>query len=205
MYRRITHWSLGSLLLMLLLWAGIFGRAHESDYEACRLIKQQEEAASKKSLATTTHQNRKGVVKEIYFSQEDQTRLHYRIESESSHLTLKPNGHKTDLIEKLEKIKCWMQDKVYTTSPGTKMMQQMRFLEAEEGIYRYASQQFLAQSVGLSLFRLSGHDLPNDLNREIPFMRGVAQDVSFSVSGKTPQFQAQHFKALLSNQTQENK
>jgi hypothetical protein len=205
MFSRITNVSLGLFFGIAIMWGLSFGRAHERDYAACRLIKEQEEAASKKSLATTTHQNRKGVVKEIYFSQEDNTRLHYRIESDSSSLTLKPDGRKLDLIEKLEKIKCWMQDKLYIAAPGPKPMQQMRFLEAEDGIYRYASQQFLAQSVGLSLFRLPGHDLPDGLNREIPFMRGVAQDVSFSVSGKTPQFNALHFKALLSNQTQESK
>lgn len=205
MFSRITSFSLVLFFCIALIWGFSFGKAHERDYAACRLIKEQEEAASKKSLVSTTHQNRKGVVKEIYFSQEDNTRLHYRIESESSSLTLKPNGRKLDLIEKLDKIKCWMQDKLYIASPGNKPMQQMRFLEAEDGIYRYASQEFLAQSVGLSLFRLSGYDLPDGLIREIPFMRGVAQDVSFSVSGKTPQFHAQHFKALLSNQTQESK
>ena len=205
MFSRITTVSLVLLFSVTTVWGLSFGRAHDKDYAACRLIKEQEEAASKKSLVTTTHQHRKGVVKEIYFSQEDNTRLHYRIESESSSLTLKPDGRKLDLIEKLDKIKCWMQDKLYTTTPGSKPMQQMRFLEAEDGIYRYASQQFLAQSVGLSLFRLPGHELPLGLNRDIPFMRGVAQDVSFSVSGKTPQFHAQHFKALLSNQTQDAK
>lgn len=205
MFLRITRFSLALLGCISIGWILSFGCAHDKDYAACKLLKEQEEAASKKSLVSTTHQHRQGVVKEIYFSQEDNTRLHYRIESEASSLTLKPHGRKLDLIEKLEKIKCWMQDKLYTTASGDRPMQQMRFLEAEDGIYRYASQQFLAQSVGLSLFRLPGSDLPKGAMREIPFMRGVAQDVSFSVSGKTPQFNAQHFKALLSNQTQEGK
>ena len=76
-------------------------------------------------------------------------------------------------------------------------MQQMRFFEAEEGLYRYNLQQFLAQSVTLSLFHLPGHNLPTTVNTEKAFMKGLAQDVSFSVSGKTPQFQAKQFKATI--------
>ena len=43
---------------------------------------------------STTQQQRKGVVKEIWFTQEDNSRLHYRIFSESSLLTftIKPEG-----------------------------------------------------------------------------------------------------------------
>jgi hypothetical protein len=197
--QKMTPICLSFLGILALLWGFFLGHAQPSDYAACRLLKQQEQAASNKSLATTSNQNRKGVVKEIYFTQEDNTRLHYRIESESSVLTLKPEGNRFDLIEKLEKIKCWMQDKLYYKTLGTDPMQQVRFLEAGDGIYRYTSQQFLAQSVGLSLYRVQGHELPIALQKEVPFMRGIAQDASFSVSGKTPQFQAQHFKALLSN------
>ncbi|MBS0606150.1 MAG: hypothetical protein KF898_03370 [Parachlamydiales bacterium] len=203
MYKKITLLSLTSFCLLLLLWAVCFGKVRESDYASYREQKQSQQDTSVKSLAQTTNQNRKGVVKEIYFTQEDQSRLHYRIESDSSILTLKPEGSKFDLIEKLEKMRCWMQDKIELTGPGSSPMQQMRYLEAEEGIYRYTAQQFLAQSVALSLYRIQGRDMPNNLGPYKPFLRGVAQDVSFAVTGKTPQFQAQHFKALLNQQPED--
>ena len=76
-------------------------------------------------------------------------------------------------------------------------MQQVRFLAAEEGLYRYLTQDFLAQTVGLSLYRLSGHELPKDAVKTKPFLQGIAEGVSFGVSGKNPQFKATQFKAEL--------
>jgi hypothetical protein len=171
------------------------------------LIKQkisEQELVTSKSVFATTQQQRKGVVKEIWFSQEDNSRLHYRISSESSLLTIKPEGRGFDLIEKLEKIKCWMQDKLYEPNAGVGPMQQMRFLAAQEGLYRYSSQEFLAQTVALSLFRLGGHELPKEVLTSKPFLKGIAEDVSFAVSGKNPQFKAKHFKAEL-NTLEENR
>jgi hypothetical protein len=172
-------------------------RIRPSDVTSIKKILKDQELSTSSSVFSTTQQERKGVVKEIYFSQEDHTRLHYRISSESSLLTIKPEGKGFDLIEKLEKIKCWMQDKLYDPAAGAGPMQQIRFLAAEEGLYRYSSQEFLAQSVALSLFRLGGHELPKEMLKTKPFLKGVAEDVSFAISGKSPQFQAKHFKAEL--------
>jgi hypothetical protein len=77
------------------------------------------------------------------------------------------------------------------------------FFEAGEGTYQYTTQEFLAKSVALSLFRLPGHALPISLDINNAFLKGIAQDVSFSVSGKIPQFQAKRFQATLSTQPEE--
>ncbi len=204
MFKRITLLSSLSFCFLALLWGLCIGHVRDSDFAAYRKQKEKLEDASVKNLAKTADQNRQGVVKEIHFAQEDNSRLQYRIESESSLLTLKPEGSRFDLIEKLENMRCWMQDKIEQTPSQDKAVQQMRYLEAEEGLYCYTVQQFLAQSVTLSLYRLEGKELPTNLAKHAPFLRGVAQDVSFAVTGKTPQFQAQHFKALL-NQPSEDK
>ncbi len=125
---------------------------------------QEQEVATSKSAFATTQQQRKGVVKEIWFTQEDNSRLHYRIFSESSLLTIKPEGNSFDLIEKLEKIKCWMQDKLYEPSGWS-------WTDAADPISRrgrrtiplYASQEFLAQSSPFPCFDLSGHELPKEM------------------------------------------
>jgi len=198
MFERATYISLISLFIAAVLWLAYFVRVSSSDYDAYKISMQKQElAASAAPTGTTTNQQRQGVRKEIWFTQEDNSRLHYRIQSESSQLSLIPVDKKIELIEKLFKMKCWMQDKLYFTSEHSGPMQQMRFFEAEEGLYRYNIQQFLAQSVALSLFRLPGHNLPAAVNTESAFMKGLAQDVSFSVSGKNPQFQAKQFKATL--------
>lgn len=145
-----------------------------------------------------SHQNRSGVRKDLWLSQQDRTRLHYRIDSQSSVLTLLPIDDKMDIIENLQQIKCWMQDKLY--AQGSVPMQQMRFFEADHGIYQYSSQRFAANSVALSLFRLPGFALPTSVDPKTAFLRGIAQDVSFSIAGKTTQFQAERFKATLQSQ-----
>lgn len=185
--------------IFTLLWGYFLFRVRSEDIACIKQKIAEQELATSKSIFSTTQQERQGVVKEIFFSQEDHSRLHYRIFSESSLLTIKPEGKSFDLIEKLEKIKCWMQDKLYEPSPGGGPMQQIRFLAAEEGLYRYTSQEFLAQTVALSLYRLGGHELPKETLSSQPFLKGIAEDVSFAVSGKNPQFKARHFKAELSS------
>jgi hypothetical protein len=103
------------------------------------------------------------------------------------------------VIENLEKIQCWMQDKLFVT-PDASKMQQTRFFIADHGTYQYSTQKFLAQTVELSLFRLPGHTLPQTFDPKAAFLKGIAKDVSFSVSGKVPHFQAEQFKAVLKPQ-----
>lgn len=205
MFQRITVYSFICLTLTMLFLGILFVRVRPSDLKACAHIRLKDTIASSQGLLAATQQERKNVKKDIYFAQEDNSRLHYRIYSQTSLLTMQPKGQtkKIELNEKLEKIKCWMQDKLYYSTPGEGPMQHIRFLEAEEGLYCYTSQQFLAQSVALSLFRLPDHDLPKEL-KSTPFLKGIAQDVSFAVSGKTPNFKAQYFKAELNHTIVEN-
>ncbi len=200
MFRKVTTFSLLLLGVLTIGWVALLVHVNARDVAAIRnKIKEQKENSSK-NLFTTTHQERSDVVKEIWFTQEDASRLHYQIASKTSLLTIAPTGpkgNKFDLIEKLEDIKCWMQDKLYSATETSGPMQQVRFFQADEGLYRFASQEFLAQSVSLSLYRLNGQELPHTTDSLRPFLQGIAQDVSFAVSGKTPQFTAQHFKAEL--------
>ena len=158
-------------------------------------------AIAKATKSEQTHQTRGGVRKDLWLSQQDRTRLHHRIDSKSSVLTLLPIGDKVDIIENLQQIKCWMQDKLY--AQGNVAMQQMRFFEADQGIYQHSTQRFAANSVILSLFRVPGIQLPTAIDPSKAFLRGIAEDVSFSIAGKATQFQAQKFKATLSSQQEE--
>ncbi len=157
--------------------------------------KQHQIDTSSKLVSQNAYQTRCGVRKDIWVAEEPSTRLHYRIESRFSVLKLLPGQSKTDIIENLSGITCWMQDKLYLEAEQP--FQQVRYLEADEGTYRYTSQQFDASQVSLSLMRLAGHQLSFNYNSKDAFLRGIAQDVSFSISEGTPQFQAQQFKASL--------
>src|SRR5229473_1262499 len=113
MFRRTTIFCLLILGIFTLFWGYSLFRVRPEDIAFITQKIAEQELATSKSVFSTTQQQRKGVVKEIWFSQEDNSRLHYRIFSESSLLTIKPENKSFDLVEKLEKIKCWMQDKLY--------------------------------------------------------------------------------------------
>lgn len=191
---------LSSLLLgvVAIVWMVSTCFVRQSDIDTYKkwADQKQEIRSTPETLSSTAHQIRQGVCKDLWVSQEDKTRLHYRIESRSSLLTLVPEGNKVDMIENLEGIKCWVQDKLVGT-PQDQPTQQIRFFEADHGTYCYTSQQFIAQSVALSLLRLPGHQLPSCIDPQSVFLKGLAQDVTFSLVGKNPQLQAHHFKASL--------
>jgi len=200
MYKRATFLTLicvtlfgGLLCIQLVL-------VRQSDIHRYKTSVAQIKKVATSHPGSVANQKRKGIRKDIWLSQEDLSRLHYRIESEASVLTLLPIEDKFDIIENLEHIKCWMQDKLYTA--GESPMQQIRFFEADQGTYRYTTQQFLAQTVSLSLFRMEGHEIPIRLDQGAAFLSGIAQDVSFSVCGKTTQFQTGRFKATLKPQSE---
>ena len=176
---------------------------YEMSWMHSRDLGRYEEMVKERKLASShahapTNQHRKGVRKEIWFSQDDCSRLHYQIASEGSLLTLTPIKNKFEVVETLQGIKCWMQDKLYEENQTHTPMQQSRYIEAEEGHYRYTTQEFTANGVTLSLFHLEGHELPTEeVDENQAFLRGVATDISFLFSGKTPQFQAGHFQATM--------
>lgn len=168
-----------------------------------RDIDQYKQLIRKREIASSTaqmpaNQHRKGVQKDIWFSQDGSARLHYEIFSESSLLTLTPIGNHFEIIESLEGIRCWMQDKLITDESGLNPTQQARLIEAEKGVYRHTKQEFTASDVNLSLFRLEGHSLPKAaLPRNNAYLTGVAQNISFLFGGKTPKFQANQFQAAV--------
>lgn len=191
MLTKATTYSFFLSAVLLFLWwlsFGHIGPSHMAAYQQEVALQQQ---LSMQAMARSTEQHRGKVVKEIFFTDNEGQRLHYRIESDASTLTLQPEGPHVDIIEHLQGMRCWMQDKLEEDA------QQIRYFEATDGIYRYSAQRFLAQSVALSLYRLPGHDLPVQWEDKSPFLKGTADSVSFAVSGKTPQFQATQFTASL--------
>jgi hypothetical protein len=204
LFRKTSLIGLSAFGLLAGAWVFQFCILRDADRKLYQSFLDQKEAAgSSDSVAASSYQTRQGVRKDIWFAQEDNSRLQYRIESESSVLTLLPNKKKMDVIENLQKMRCWMQDKLYLTSQTP--MQQMRYFDADKGTYQFTTQKFEAQSVNLSLYRLPGHGLPQTYDVSSAFLRGIAQDVTFSISGKTPQFQAQQFKAILKSDGQATK
>ena len=198
LYKRVTLISSLAIVVMTIVWGICFCMIRKGDVEFYQNLMKEKAIASSNTTYSSTNQLRKGVCKDIWFAQDDDSRLQYRIESIASVLTLLPVKNKFEVIETLSNIKCWTQDKLYFNTTDHVPMQQARYLEASEGIYNYGSQQFNAEKVTLSLFHLPGHLLNTHvLDTKKAFLSGLAKTVSFTVSGKTPQFQAEQFKASL--------
>lgn len=195
MFKRAMTYVTLSASCLLLLGIGKICLVTESDMRRYKSRAEEYRTLAQQALEGSASQERRGVRKDIWFTQEDSSRLQYRIESDSSLLTLAPEGGKFDIVENLHNIRCWMQEKVFTT--GSSAMQQLRFLQASDGTYSLSRQQFNAHSVALSLFKLPGHTLLMPTNTKQAFLKGTAEDISFTVSGKNPQFQAHNFSASL--------
>jgi len=155
----------------------------------------------KSSLSNSTveaaTQTRKQVRKDIWISEPNNQRLQTRLDSETSILTLQPNGSHLEIVEDLFDIRCWSQEKAYTS--GSTPMYQMRFLEAKEGSYKHRTQTFKASNTLLSLYRIPGLFLITNLQHHQPFLSGQAEEVSLSIQHGTPHFEALQFKAALSS------
>lgn len=198
MFKRASR--VGKIIFALLLFGCVaqFCIVRKKDITTYKkLLQDYETHSTVRSLPNAAHQIRTTVDKEIWFTQEDRTRLHYRIHGQSSLLTLEPIDKKIHIVENLNQVQCWMQDRLYVQTASNEPMQQMRFWEADHGVYRYTTQQLLAQDVNISIFRLPGHALPYTCDPRIAFLNGIANNVSFSITGKTPQFEANQFKATL--------
>ena len=171
-----------------------------SDLNRYKELIRKREIASSQS-ANPSHQKRRGVRKDIWFSQDCCSRLHYQIASEGSLLTLTPVKNRFEVVESLQGLKCWMQDKLMTDELEETTTQQTRLIEADSGTYCHTRQEFLANGVELSVFYLEGHQLPKEgVEKEKAFLRGIAQDISFQFGNKTPQFQAKNFQATVVNE-----
>lgn len=179
-------------------WLFLTLHVTENDRKRFKELQQKGHEIAAASHSRPTKQNRGGVRKDLWIVQEGGLRLHDRIESASSTLTLTPVDDHMDIIENLNQIHCSMQDKI--VEQDGKWIQQVRYFDANTGVYQYSTNRFTAQAVALSLFRLPGKDLPSSLLKSSPYLKGVAQDVSFAVAGKASQFQAKHFKASFVGQ-----
>jgi hypothetical protein len=179
-------------------WLFITLHVTQNDFKEFKVLQEKGQAIASASHGKSTKQNRAGVRKDLWITQEGGARLHDRIESASSELTLTPVDDHLDIIEHLSQIHCSMQDKI--VEQNGKTFQQVRYFDANTGIYQYSTNRFTAQTVSLALFRLPGKDLPEALSKSSPYLKGVAQDVSFAVAGKASQFQAKHFKASIVGQ-----
>jgi len=141
--------------------------------------------------AVSAEQHRGAVSKDLWIAEGVGKRLHDKIESHSSTLILTPKKKQLEIVEHLNGVHGTMQERV------DQSVQHVRLFDANTGTYEYSTGRLTAQTVSLALFRLPGSDLPSSFSHAIPYLAGVAEDVTFAVTGKASQFQAKQFRATF--------
>ncbi len=194
MLKRITFLA---TLLLLVISGGTFYSILKPTAKERRVeeILTQEKALPQEGKYPTK-QMRSGVTKDLWIHDPQMGRLHHHIESPRSILTAYTEDKHMHLLEQMIGMKCYLQEKIEKGEEGG-IIQQIRYIESEEGTYRYSDHHFEAHSVFLALFRTPGDTLPSKFNLEEAFLQGVAKEVSLSFSEDTPQFHAQKFKAHI--------
>lgn len=148
----------------------------------------------KKLKRPPINQEREKVQKDIFFM-EDGIRKHIKINSEKSNLSIIEKNNKTKLIENLENVTCLAQEKIYFSHPQNCKMQKIRFFTAKNGIYIYPEHKFFTNSINLKFFDVPGIVLPESIKEFMPYLDGIAEEVSFSIHEKNKKLNAKHFKA----------
>lgn len=80
---------------------------------------------------------------------------------------------------------------------GLKPMQVIRYLEADTASNHYKKDLFVAENVRISSYAVPGHHLVDKIDTKKPLMKGTAQAVEFSLSGRDLNFKAHQLKATL--------
>lgn len=142
-----------------------------------------------------SQQERIGVSKDLWIANKEGERRHHHITSPHSTLVLVKKGREVELIEEMKEMRCYLQDRV--EKRGEEWVQNMRYLEAEEGTYRYSDQLFDAHRLSLAFFELPGQEVRAPLKGEEAYLTGVAKEASFSFKEGVPHIEAGSFKAQV--------
>ena len=194
MFRRASRIATLTILCLSASWISYLSVFKKGALSTTQKSKLQQSLSD--SAVMTASQSRKKVRKDIWVSQPNHQRLQNRIDSKTSLLTLTPHKGSLEVVEQLQDIQCWSQEKIYTT--GAAPSHQLRILQAQEGSYSYKTQTFEAANASLALCKIQGLSLPIQPQTHEIFLKGTASQISFTVESGVPLFKADQFKASLS-------
>lgn len=210
-------------LITLILWGVWMLVPSEKDArEYHELVsKSQANRKSKKSPYTAT-QYREGVVKDIYYRSDSEV-LQARIASDRSRLVFDQQPEGMSILEYMENLTCVIQKELfYLSADGQeviadsqggfkdrkgrpidqelailKPMQLVRYIIADEAVYRYNKEQLDADRPTIIEYRLEGHQLPQNFDESNVMMQGVAENVEVSFENDELAFHAKRLKARI--------
>ncbi|MBI5274616.1 MAG: hypothetical protein HY860_06150 [Chlamydiales bacterium] len=147
--------------------------------------------------AQVCHQKRSMGTKDLW-TVEDGSRLHHHLENLSSTLTIIPGKHGLEVIENMDHIRCWMQDKVFLSPPH----QKIRYFKSTHGMYFYKQHELHIQDVLLAMYEQNGIELVKEIQPSLLLFKGKAKEASFNITENKVDFFASHFEAVFEEDIQ---
>lgn len=150
--------------------------------------------------------------------------VQFQLFSQDTELILDHHDARTDVIEKMSKVACYMQEEKYYLLPDNKEVyrqpngllangngvflseaeektlrpvQVIQYLEADTASYYYQAEQLSAKKVKISRFLALGHDLGDSIEKLQPLMEGTADAIEFSLAKNETKFAATELTAIL--------
>ncbi|MBI5345784.1 MAG: hypothetical protein HZB76_01390 [Chlamydiae bacterium] len=178
-----------AILSLAILFCNLFF-LNKKDYEEFEKMLSQINSVHTKSQ--NAYQKRDIVQKDIWIG-EKLAQRHIKINSDSSKLFLTLKKDKIDLLETLQGIECFVQDKINPALTS----QHFRYFKAKSGSYLFRSHKFIANDTSMYFFKLAESDLPLEVDLQKAYMQGTAKELSFLLSEKKPCFNVLEFKATI--------
>lgn len=146
------------------------------------------------------------VTKDLWINNQEEL-YHYLIVSEDSILHLnQTKSSQTKVIEEMENITCYLQQKKYYTFDENSEeldkrvpMQQVCVLKIKNGTYNYFTKHFLGDEALISIYQLPGHELSNKLSlyQAPKILDGYCDSVSFDFHEQKPNLKTKNLKAKI--------
>ncbi len=121
-------------------------------------------------------------------------RFHYHLESPISRIILKHEEDGTEIIEEMEDMRLWIQDRI-VTSP--RPLQEIRFIQSPLSTFHFSNQELKTQKSFIALYTTPGKDLSLHLKPELVSLRGRADTFDISVDNDGVKFSAKGFTAQI--------
>lgn len=211
------RFSLTLLISIALFFAGLtityfsFFLYDDHAQETYRKLMQQADPKSHQLEAQyKASQQHHQVRKEIYFTQ-NESRLQLLLLSANAELVLESLEGKIEMVEQMQDVNCFMQEKTYYILPdgrevtndnefNGKPMQVVRYLKAKKAVYNYSSNNLKAQDVNIYQFVIPGHVLVENTNGLHPIMSGKAEMAQIFFDSEGMHFKAKNVKATFSKE-----
>lgn len=180
-----------------------------SDETAYRTLVQQTNPQATQKAPYKARQSHENVQKDIWFTPSDSIQKHLlRLYSEGTEFILNYENDRSEIIENMQHVDCYLQEKFYflgsdgkeldlALESSDKPMQQLIYFQANSATYSYQSGHLLAYDVHFFRFAAPGHDMNENLSQFLLLFEGNADKLEISLQESNLEIKAHNLKANL--------